>query len=145
MNVQVNVTHDAVTDNVLTGVQIGVPWMIHDRNQGAIRAARAELQAARRTVEAIELNLKERLASIYQTHAQARSEVLNYQQEILPRSQRSYELVTRAYEAGEVGYLELLTAQKTFFEANQLAIQSLRNAWDSYLVIEGQLVTPTAF
>ena len=44
---------------------IGVPLMIHNRNQGNIMKAQAELAAAQHEVKRVELLLQEQLASSF--------------------------------------------------------------------------------
>ena len=140
VNVQVAVHHDAPADDVVTGLQVGVPVPILNRNQGAIRQARAEIAAAERNIERLELELRERLAGAFKQYADSRFEVEKYSLEILPKAKQTLDLVTRGYRQGEVGYLEQLTAQKTYFQTNISYIEALRDLWRGTIRIDGLLL-----
>ena len=140
VNVQVAVHHDAPTDDVVTRLQVGVPVPILNRNQGAIRQARAEVAAAQRNIERLELELRERLASAFKQYANSRFEVEKYSAEILPKAQQTLDLVTRGYRQGEVGYLDQLTAQRTYFQTNISYIEALRELWRGTIRIDGLLL-----
>ena len=61
-------------------------------------------------------------------------------QQILPTARDTLELVGRAYEQAEVGYLELLTAQRTFSETNLAYLDAVAALWQSRLAIDGLLL-----
>ena len=64
----------------------------------------------------------------------------SYEEEIIPNAKETLELVKASYEAGEVGYLNMLTAQRTFFQTNLAYLDSLRELWSAIWDIEGLLV-----
>ncbi len=140
VNVQVSVRQEAITDDVLTNVNVGVPIPIWDRNQGAVRQARAQIVEAERNIERLELQLRDRLIDEFKRYEGARYEVEMYSAEILPRARRSLDLVTRGYEQGEIGYLSQLAAQRLFFETNLSYMRAQRDLWDTRLRIEGLLL-----
>ena len=84
--------------------------------------------------------LRERLAEAFRQYANARFEVDKYSREILPMSEKTLNLVTRGYRQGEVGYLDQLTAQRTFFQTNLSYIAALRELWRAKLKIDGLLL-----
>ena len=45
------------------------------------------------------------------------------------------------YREGEFGYLELLTAQRTFFGANLAYLESLQQLWTQSVELEGLLLS----
>ncbi|MEO8498057.1 MAG: TolC family protein [Planctomycetota bacterium] len=121
-------------------VSMPIPWL--DRNQGGIRQAHAELVAAEHGVSQLELSLKRRLASVYQRYASARNQVRDYSKPegILANSQATLDFVGKGYQAGEIGYLDLLTAQRTYFQSNLTYIESQGELWAAVLEIEGLLL-----
>jgi cobalt-zinc-cadmium efflux system outer membrane protein len=141
VNVQMSVQHDDATDDVIGGVQVGVPVPILNRNQGAIRQARAEITAAEQNIQRLELELRERLAETFRQYANSRFAVAKYTKEILPKASQTLDLVTLGYRQGEVGYLDQLTAQRTFFQTNIAYIEALRELWRGTIRIEGLLLT----
>ncbi|HZN33724.1 MAG TPA: TolC family protein, partial [Pirellulaceae bacterium] len=121
-------------------VQLLVPLPIFNRNQGAIQQARAEVVAAERAIQQLELDLQYRLAPVYQRYATAASQVRRYRERILPKAQESLGLVRRGYEAGEFPYLLLLNSQRTYFQTNLQYLESLRELWASSVEIDGLLL-----
>lgn len=137
---QFSVQQDTADDRTLTGVQVGMPIPLWNRNQGRIRQAQAELSEAYRNLERLELSLARRLAEVYRQYADARVLAAAYAEKILPRSQRTFDLVKTGYEQGEVGYLDLLTAQRTYFQTNLAYLDALGTMWQSYFLIDGLLL-----
>lgn len=140
VNLQAVVQKDNATGDTVTGVQVGMPFPIFDRNQGGIVKAAAEVRSAERQIERVELELQRRLAIVYQRYANSRFEVDKYSRDIRPRAQETLDLVTESYKAGETGYLTLLTAQRTYFQTNLSYVEALRNMWQASLQIEGLLL-----
>lgn len=137
---QLSVQHDYATQDTVSGVQIGVPLPIWNRNQGGIREARAEVTAAARNVDRVEQSLVSRLADSYRDYADSLVTTDAYAAEILPRAKRTLELTKQGYELGEVGYLDFLTAQRTYSEAHLAYLDALSTLWMSYVRIDGVLL-----
>jgi cobalt-zinc-cadmium efflux system outer membrane protein len=140
VNVQATVQQESITDETLAAVQVGLPVPIWDRNQGAIRQARADIFAAERNIDRLELQLRDRLADEFNRYQSARYEVELYSSEILPKARRTLDLVTRGYQQGEIGYLNQLAAQRTFFETNLSYMRAQRQLWNARLRINGMLL-----
>ncbi len=140
VTVQASVQHNDAADETISGLQVGVPLMIFDRNQGAIAKADAEITAAQRNIEQVERDLERRLATVYRRYADSRFEVDKYVNDIRPRAKESLELASRAYRAGETGYLVMLTSQRTYFQTDLAYIEALHNLWQATLQIEGLLL-----
>lgn len=143
-----NVTMQGVVmqDNAIGGrtdgiVQLTMPLPIFNKNQGAIRQAEAEALAAERALEQLERDLQNRLAPVFERYANASSQVRRYRERILPAAKESLDLVRRGYEAGEFPYLNLLNAQRTFFQANLQYVDSLRELRTSSAEIQGMLLS----
>ena len=141
LNLQAGVMYDDGTNDTVANVQIGFPLPVHNRNQGAIRQAQAEVAVAESEVARIELNLQNRLARAYERYANARNQVAKYAREILPDARESLELVRTGYRGGEFSFLVLLTAQRTYFQANLAYLDALRELNEASVSIEGLLLT----
>ncbi len=126
LTAQLSVQYDDATNDTVTGVQIGMPWRLWDRNQGNIGRARAELTAAKRRLEATEQTLERELAETYGRYQAARQLAEALEAEVLPRAQDNLDLATEGYEAGEISFLDLLTVQRTYFEVSLESIAALR-------------------
>jgi cobalt-zinc-cadmium efflux system outer membrane protein len=141
ISTQFSVQYDDSTNDTIAGVQAGIPLPLWNRNQGGIRQAQAEVGQARRNAERVELDLKRRLAEAFQTYASARAQAETYATLILPKAQQTFELVQRGYRLGEIGYLDLLTAQRTYSQTNLAYLDALAALWASYVEIDGLLLS----
>ena len=141
ISTQFSVQYDDSTNDTIAGVQAGIPLPLWNRNQGGIRQAQAEVGQARRNAERVELDLKRRLAEAFQTYASARAQAETYATSILPKAQQTFELVQRGYRLGEIGYLDLLTAQRTYSQTNLAYLDALSALWASYVEIDGLLLS----
>ena len=137
---QVSVQYDAASNYTIAGVQIGMPIPLWNKNQGGIRQAQAEITEAERNFQRVEQNLSQRLADAFRSYSDAQVTATNYAADILPRSQRTLDLVRKGYEQGEVGYLDLLAAQQTYSQTNLAYFDALGELWQSYVLIDGLLL-----
>ncbi len=138
---QVGVAYDAASKYSIASVQVGVALPIFDLNQGNILSAESRLIAAQREVERLRLELQNRLAPVLQDYVTAEAQVRRYSEQILPDAKETLRLITEGYRQGEFGYLDLLTAQRTYFETNLAYLQTLRNWWKARLQIDGFLLS----
>lgn len=141
ISTQASVQYDESTNDTIAGLQVGVPLPLWNRNQGGIRQAQAEVAEARRNAARVELDLKRRLADAFQSYAAARAQAETYVTSILPKSRQTLELAQRGYRLGEVGYLDILTAQRTYSQTNLAYLDALSALWASWAEIEGLLLS----
>ncbi len=137
---QITVQHNNVTGDTVTGVQATLPLPLWNRNQGNIGRALADVRAATADIQRVELDLQQRLAAAFQQYADAEIQVRNYAEGILPRAREAMNLVASGYASGEVGYLDLLTAQRTYFQTNLAYLEALQRLWQSSARIDGLLL-----
>jgi cobalt-zinc-cadmium efflux system outer membrane protein len=121
-------------------VQVLLPMPFINRNQGGIAQARADLTAAQRAIEQVELDLQNRLAPVYERYASAVYRVRMFRESILPAAVDQLDLVRRGYAAGEFPFINLLNAQRTFFQQNQQYLQALLDLRSATAEIEGLLL-----
>jgi cobalt-zinc-cadmium efflux system outer membrane protein len=141
LTVMTMVTHMNQTHDDVVGVQAGLPFPIFNQNQGNIMASQAELTAAANDLQRIELELQDRLAMAFRRYANARQQVDRYRAEILPRAEKSIELVSGGYRAGQVDFLALLTTQRTYIRVNIMYVSALAELRQATTLIEGQLLS----
>jgi len=96
--------------------------------------------AAERAAQRLEFSLQRRLAPVFERYVTGRTRVENYRNGILRDAQESLELTRQGYEAGEVNFLNLLTAQRTYFQANLDFVEALCDMWTASTEIEGLLL-----
>jgi cobalt-zinc-cadmium efflux system outer membrane protein len=142
IDVQAGAAYDNASRDTIANVQIGIPIPVFNRNQGGIYAAQSELAAAQAQIRSVELDLQNRLALAFERYSNARQQVDRYARDILPNAKESLDLVTLAYSQGqgELPFLVLLTAQRTFFQTNLAYLDALRELWESQIAIEGMLL-----
>jgi len=140
INAQLRAVYDDSTNDTFATVLLRLPVPLWNRNQGGIRQAQAEVTQALRNVERVELNLNQRLADSFRQYSDAHITATTYAADILPRAQRTFDLVQQGYTQGEVGYLDLLAAQRTYSQTNLSYLDALGMLWQSYVQIDGLLL-----
>ena len=138
---QTTLQYDIVTDDIVTGFQFGVPIPTLNRNQGAIHQARYEIVAAERRAEKKALELRERLASAYENYLNAKLQVDAYDSQILPKAKETLDLVSQGYREGEIDFLLLLTAQRSYSQTRLAYLRQLKQMWRQNVEINGMLLS----
>jgi outer membrane protein, heavy metal efflux system len=141
IDLQMAVQYDNATRDTFATVQAGVPMPLFNRNQGNIRRAHAELLAAQNDVQRVQLDLQQRLATVFEQYTTARYQVEKYSRDILPSAKASLDLANKGYRQGEYNYLFLLTAQRTYFQTNLTYLDALRELRTASTAIEGNLLS----
>ncbi len=119
---------------------VSMPIPVFNRNQGNIRAARAELGMAIQTVGQTENELAARVAVAYQTYAAARERAEAYRAELIPRAEETYKLSVAAFKGGQFEYLRVIQAQRAVAEARLESNRSLGEAWRAAAELSGLLL-----
>jgi len=113
------------TDDTAFLLGISIPLPLFDRNQGNILAAKYRLAKAREERKAVETGLYAALAEAYQALSSAFAETTALRNDVLPGAQSAFDAASRGYREGKFGYLQLLDAQRTLFEARGQYVESL--------------------
>jgi outer membrane protein, heavy metal efflux system len=138
---QANLQFDTLSDRVISGFQIGMPIPILNQNQGAIQRARYDVVAAERQAEKKALDLRNRLANAYEAYLNAKMLVEAYDNEIIPKAKETLALVNTGYQQGEIDFLQLLTAQRTYSQLKLTYLQQLQIVWRQNIEIRGLLLS----
>src|SRR5207247_3641029 len=77
---------------VTTTVNLGFRVPLFDKNQGNIRAAKAQLTYAHAELDRVELSLRQRLSRTYARYRTALALVETYRKDNLPDARQAYEL-----------------------------------------------------
>ncbi|QDU46580.1 Cobalt-zinc-cadmium resistance protein CzcC precursor [Symmachiella dynata] len=141
MDAQLGIAQDFATDYTIVNIQVGFPIPIHNRNQGNITAAHAEHIRACREIERLRLDLRDRLATAFQSYQNTRIQMESYRDQILPKAKQNLDLVSRGYKEGQLDYLQLLTAQRTYFRQSLAAVQVQTALWLSVVRLQGLLIS----
>lgn len=138
---QAGAQYDNASQDTIANVQLSVPLPIYNRNQGGIRQAQAQIAAAQADVARVELLLQQRLAKAFEPYRNARVQTDAYSKQILPDAKKSLDIAVKSYDSGEIGFLSLLTVQRTYFQTQLAYLEALRQLRDSAESIEGLLLT----
>jgi outer membrane protein, heavy metal efflux system len=120
---------------------VGVPLPLWNRNQGGVMQAQAQVVAAEQAFQQLELSLQNRFAPVYERYANALNQVEKYRTKIIPAAKESLEMMRKQYEGGETGYINLLTAQRTYSQTNLNYLDSLKELRRAEAEIEGLLLS----
>ncbi len=120
-------------------VRIELP--IFNRNQGNVAAARAESERALAETRRVELQLRQLAAIAVERYQSAQATVDSYQKEILPRTQRLYDMQLKAWGRMALSYPQVLLAQQSLFTAQAEYIHALESLRTSSVALSGFLLT----
>ncbi len=140
-DVGVSVQYDTQLDSTFTGVEVGMPLPVFNRNQGRIREAQAELAGARAKVIQTERALQMRLARVYREYDAAVRQLKHFDKEIAPNAKETLKLVEAGFVEGELSVLDVLDAQRTYARQKQKHVELQLNRQKAALQIEGLLLT----
>lgn len=113
-------------DQAVVGLSIPLP--LFDRNQGNLLEALRRADKARDELAATEVRLSTEIAQAHERLKALSLEVGTLQKEILPGAQSAYEAASKGYELGKFSFLEVLDAQRTFFQARSQYLRALADA-----------------
>jgi cobalt-zinc-cadmium efflux system outer membrane protein len=117
----------------LAQIMMAVP--LFDRNQGNIRAARAEIATSRADLRTIELDLATQTAQAIANYRTAQQLVDWYEQYILPKARETVQLTQQLYARGEVTFLSLLQAQRILTETELAFVEAQAERWTGAVTI----------
>jgi cobalt-zinc-cadmium efflux system outer membrane protein len=114
-------------------VMIEVP--LFDRNQGNIRAARADIASSRAALRSTEIDLANQAAAVIAAYRTSQRLVAWYEEFILPKARETVQLTQQLYARGEVTFLSLLQAQRTLTETELAYVDAQADRWTAAVVI----------
>ncbi len=119
--------------------EIGLQLHLFDRNQGNVAADRAAVERAQEELTRVELALRDRSAAVREVYHNERLIATRYRDEILPRTQRAYVLMTQQYGLMDASFARVLTLQHELYTAEVTYLQALEGAQTSYVALVGFL------
>lgn len=122
----------------LLGVSAPIP--VWNKNQGNVRAAKAELGMAIQEVARVENDLAERVATALRAFSGSQKLAHQYRTEILPRAEETYKLSLEAFKGGQFEYLRVIQSQRAVAEARLESVRALGDAWRAAAELSGLLL-----
>ena len=143
VDVQMVLQYDESLDSPNGILQVTAPWMIRNRNQGNIQAARSDLVAAARAADRKRLEIEQSFALRISQYEAARARIARYAEPdgILDMSRRTSAMLQQSVQAGEVDLLALFLAEKERMTAEQEYLDLLEEALDRRADLETMMVS----
>jgi len=113
------------TDNNAFVLGISIPIPLFNRNQGSVLEAQQRIAKAEESRMSAKLQVLSALSEAYQVLSSSYAEAATLKDKVLPGASSAFEAVREGYRQGKFGYLDVLDAQRTFFEAKSRYIESL--------------------
>ena len=128
-------------------VGISIPIPVFDRNRGGILEASRRLDKAGDEQRAVGTRLTTELAQTYQRLAAVDKEIQIVRTTLLPGAQGAFDAAIQGYRLGKFGFLDVLDAQRTLFQARSQYLRALtdyqRGVGEIERLIGGPLDNPT--
>ena len=140
ITVQAGVHYDTTNHDTIAGVQIGLPIPVFNRNQGGIQAAQADFARAQQELARVEFALQDRLAEAFEKYRNAQLKAHRYHTVIMPKEKRSLDLIIEGKGLHEFSFLQVLTAQQSYFETCIEYVDALTELWRSVVQLRGLLI-----
>jgi cobalt-zinc-cadmium efflux system outer membrane protein len=113
------------TDDHAFVVQAELPLPLFDRNQGRILEAQHRLSQGEHQRRAAETRVLRELSEAHRKLSAAFAEARGLTNDVLPGARTVFDASQEGYRQGKFGYLEVLDAQRTLFEARGRHIEAL--------------------
>jgi len=119
-----------------TVLGLSVPLPLFDRNEGRLKAALRRTDMARDELAAAQTTAAAALVSAYTRYEVAAGEAALLRQDVIPQAMQAYELTLKGFEYGKFPFLDVLDAQRTWFQAQSRLWNSMLDAYRAYAEIE---------
>ena len=141
VNAQVSVQYDFATYDTFAGVQLGMVIPRLNRNQGAIYEANASVRAALQKAERMRLAIEKQLAEKYGTYDQAKRQLQQIDNVIVPKAEEVVRIALEAYAAGEASLADVLNAQRSLLRSLVRQLDAKQQLRLSYVAMRGYLLS----
>lgn len=116
-NRQMNVGTGQRGDSI--GLFLELPLPLNNRNQGEIERAKREQAQIQARIRSLEQEITAEVANAFEQYSTAQTLLQTIEADMLAQAERVREVIEFSYRRGEVTFVELLDAQRTFIETMQ--------------------------
>ncbi len=127
VNVGAGFRHFNETDDGAFVATVSIPIPFRNRNQGGIAEAKTRHTKAQRELATLETRLNSELSLFYNTLINLHDEVTTLRNEILPDAEKAFKMIKQGSMRGRFTVLDVLDAERTFFEVRSQYIRALSN------------------
>ena len=114
---------------------------IWNRNQGNIAAAKADLEAARQNLRALQLSIQQQAQPLLEAYAAATQQATLYRTSILPRATRATQLYEQKYNQMAQSYPQVLASRRTLLTLQLQYTQTLTTLWHAATALQYGVLT----
>lgn len=144
LTVSLGVKRDNAIDRDQAVLGVSLPIPLFDRNQGNLAEALARRDQARDERAALRIRLERDAAEAWERLESARAEAAALEGEVLPGARQSLDAATKGFELGKFGFLDVLDAQRTLFQARAQHLRALAAAYRARADLDRMLGEPAA-
>lgn len=130
------VQYEDITNDVILGFQVGAALPIRDRKIGLIQAAESVVAQQQATLQSRLRDLEIRWTRALQNYKSAQEMTVTINQELLALAEERLKLANQAYREGEIDYLDLLTAQRSYISVQQTALDAHEQAAQAWAILQ---------
>lgn len=112
----------------LTGGQISIRIPLFNRNQGAIREARAAHRQAAAATQAAELQVRQEVAAAVARYRAASEARMNLKQKVLGSLRENLDLLQRSFESGKISWTQVLVFRREFVDVQRDYLETVTSA-----------------
>lgn len=123
-------------------IGLSMPLPVFDRNDGALREALRREDKAREEAKALVLRARADAFDAHRRQAALRAELDVLRRDVLPGAQAAFEAAATGFQLGKFGYLDVLDAQRTLFDARVRHLQVLAEAHRAVIDLDRLLGDP---
>jgi cobalt-zinc-cadmium efflux system outer membrane protein len=116
------------------GITVTLP--VRNRNQGNIAAARAEMRAAERRRDLVDLTIRQEIAAAYSQYEAARRSADLYERGVRQVARRNFDAIRQAYALGRGSLLDVIGEQRRYLEIEAGYTDVLKQLYDGVAEIE---------
>lgn len=123
-------------------VGVSIPLPLFNSNKGAIIEAARQADKARADLDSENAQWKLAIAQAYSNYDGAAQEARRLKDDALPAARESLDAMSRGFELGKFGFLEVLDAQRTLFDIRSRYLLALTRAHQAYAELGRLTGTP---
>lgn len=117
------------SDSTALLASVSFPIPVFNRNQGEIQKAKANIVKANAQDDETKLVLQQSAIQSWESLASSLEEANRYQNDIIPSARKAYSQADDGYSRGAFNFLDLLDAQRTLYEVQEMHLDSLLSVY----------------
>jgi cobalt-zinc-cadmium efflux system outer membrane protein len=131
---------------VIVGGGLSLPLPLFDRNQGAVAEALAGTRRQQAELRRGELELTREVATAYELYVSATAAERAFEARVVGTMEETVDLLQRAFDAGKIGFTEVVVLRRSLIEARVIAVETRARAAQAGVVLDivlGTMVLPS--